>query len=220
MPEPLPGRRPGSLRIEEIKDLVGTDAPVILELGANNGSHSSRFLSVFPKARLFCFEPDPRAIRKWRARMNNRGELVEAAVGAVDGPVTFYTSAGRESVHPEGFDLAGSIRRPTVLAEQRWSDIRFAETQITVQCLRLDTFAKQKQLEKIDFIWCDVQGAENDVIVGGADTLARTGYFYTEYLQAEYYEGQTNLNGLIAMLPDFELIQLYKVDALFRKRQL
>ena len=111
MPELLPALRPGSLSMDEIKDMVGTDAPVILELGANNGYHSIRFLGVFPKAQLFCFEPDPRAIRKWRARMNNRSELFEGAVGAVDGPVTFYTSAGRENIHPEGFDQAGSIRR-------------------------------------------------------------------------------------------------------------
>jgi len=208
-------RRDG-LSMDEIRALLVRDDPLILEIGANNGFHTARFLQTFPRARVVSFEPDPRAIKKWHKRMRGRGTLIEAAVGHMDGPITFYTSGGREDEgFEDGFDQAGSIREPTDLARQRWKNVRF-EGQIIVPCMRLDSWAATVALPEVDFIWADVQGAEKDLIQGAAKVLSRTRYFYTEYLQAEYYRGQTDLAGIAAMLPNFELIAKFKVDALFR----
>jgi hypothetical protein len=70
----------------------------------------------------------------------------------------------------------------------------------------------------VDFIWADVQGAESDLIEGASGILASTRYFYTEYSNSEWYEGQITLPGLVQMLPDFELVRRYPMDVLFRSR--
>ena len=54
---------------------------------------------------------------------------------------------------------------------------------------------------KVDWIWCDVQGAEDLVIAGGQETLARTRFFYTEYIECEAYEGQIGRDEIHRRLP-------------------
>ncbi|WP_283812796.1 FkbM family methyltransferase [Bradyrhizobium cytisi] len=70
----------------------------------------------------------------------------------------------------------------------------------------------------------DVQGAESDVIAGGTHTLSNTRFIYTEYSDHELYEGQLSLQGILDLLPDFELIARYpraaEGDALLRNTRL
>jgi hypothetical protein len=57
-----------------------------------------------------------------------------------------------------------------------------------------------------------VHGAEIDLVQAGAETLARTRYFYTEYHDHELYEGQVILGKLLGLLPGFESIRRYPCD--------
>jgi 2-O-methyltransferase len=72
---------------------------------------------------------------------------------------------------------------------------------------------------KADFIWADVQGAESDLVEGAARFLRSSRYFYTEYSNDEWYEGQITLAGLLEKLPDFDLVMRYPMDALFQNRR-
>src|ERR1700761_2337311 len=88
---------PGSLTAQEIKTLVGKDDPVILDVGANSGQTTAAILEAIPGATIFAFEPEPRAIAKFRNSIRSpRVKLFECAVGAVNGTVTFHQSAGEE----------------------------------------------------------------------------------------------------------------------------
>ena len=70
-----------------------------------------------------------------------------------------------------------------------------------------------------DFIWADVQGAERDLVEGAARFLRSTRYFYTEYSNEEWYEGQITLAGLLEKLPDFDLVKRYPMDALLQNKR-
>ncbi len=41
----------------------------------------------------------------------------------------------------------------------------------------------------------------------------------TEYSNEELYEGQPNLEQLLALLPDFEVIEQYQQDVLLQRRR-
>jgi 2-O-methyltransferase len=64
-----------------------------------------------------------------------------------------------------------------------------------------------------------VQGAESDLIEGAAQFLRSSRYFYTEYCNDEWYEGQITLSGLIEKLPDFHLVRRYAMDARSQNRR-
>ena len=209
--------RRGRVTFEEIASLVGRDDPIILEIGANDGSDSRRFLDAFSNCRLFCFEPDSRAVLKWRRSIRDeRAKLAPLAVGAVDGTVTFHPSAGRGE-RPADWDQSGSIRAPK--NHLKLHSVTFPTT-VNVACTRLDTWLASEHIDRIDFIWADVQGAEGDLVAGASRTLAMTRYFYTEYSDNELYEGQINLSTLARMLPDFEMAMLFRSDVLFKSTKL
>ena len=47
-------------------NLIGTDSPVVVEIGAHYGEDSLRFLEMFTGIKLYCFEPDPRNIQTFK----------------------------------------------------------------------------------------------------------------------------------------------------------
>jgi hypothetical protein len=82
--------------------------------------------------------------------------------------------------------------------------------------MTLDTWSEQHNVAQADFVWADVQGAESDLVQGGSRFLSASRYLYTEYSNDECYEGQISLPGLLEMLPNFELILRFEMDALLR----
>lgn len=198
----------------------GVEPKLFLEIGANDGSDTNKFLEAFPGVEIHCFEPDPRAISAFKRNVKSpRAHLHETAIGSIDGSLTFYQSdgapPGRQHEFSEGWHLSGSIRRPTGhLNQHKWCTF---ESSLEVQAQRLDTWAASRGIYQVDFIWADVQGAEMDVIAGGAATLKSTTYFYTEFAQRELYEGQVPLETIQAALPNHSLAQRFQHDVLFAK---
>src|SRR5262249_27963232 len=118
---------PGAIKISELNILIGRRDPLILEVGANNGHTTEQFLQEMPNSKIFCFEPDPRAIRKFRKRISNPNvTLFECAVGNQNGIINFNQSSGGEEAG--GWDQSGSIHQPKRHLET-WPWVKF-ETQI------------------------------------------------------------------------------------------
>jgi len=205
--------------------LLGKENPVILDIGCNDGSDSLWLLQLFKESRVFSFEPDPRARKRYRMKVTDpRAVLYELAISNADGTAQFHVSNG---AHPsedegkqcqEGWDLSGSLRKPKAHVEAHpWVTFDGA---ITVQTRKLDTWVKENGIEQIDLIWADVQGAEADLIAGGREALEKTRYIYTEYNDDELYEGQMNLGALLKLLPGFKMVHNYGNDVLLKNRKL
>jgi 2-O-methyltransferase len=214
---------PGELDRLYLKQLLGADAALILEIGANDGTHTSRFLTDFPSATIYAFEPDPRASAKFKARVHEpRAHLFECAIGAKDGEAKFHVSSGlpdgmpmnEQKDYPLGWDQSGSLRAPKRHTTV-WPWVKF-ETKIKVAVKRLDTWANEYGIKTVDLIWADVQGAEGDLIAGGKNTLARTRFLFTEYSNDGLYKGQPTLARLVKLLPNFSIVRRYPGDVLFK----
>lgn len=192
---------------KDIKNLIGGNA-LILEIGCADGKDTRELMEI---ATVYGFEPEPNNIKTLRGISGL--VLFEGAVSDEDGETTFNRSRTND---PEALRLSGSIMNPKNHLTN-WDWIFFDEL-ITVPTIKLDTFCKD--MPKIDFIWCDAQGAEEKIIKGGYETLKKTRYFFTEYSDDEQYEGQPTLRGLEKMLPDFEIAVDYGADVLFKNKNL
>jgi 2-O-methyltransferase len=219
----LPPIIPGVINPDYLRQLVGPDAAVILEIGANDGSHTAQLLKLFPRATIFAFEPDPRALAKLKANVSDpRLRVFEMAIGANDGEAEFHVSSGLPPAaspelanqYPQGWDQSGSLRAPKT-HKVVWPWCKFEST-ITVPVRRLDSWAHEHDVDGVDFIWADIQGAEGDLVAGARSTLARTRYLYTEYSNDEWYEGQPTLQQLVDMLPNFVVLHRFSMDVLLK----
>lgn len=199
--------------------ILGTRRPTILEIGSHDGTHTRRFLRVFDRPRIECFEPEPRAIERFVRTVGAAPgvRLWEVAVGARSGTTTFHRSGGPHpgpDGHPlpGGWDYSGSIRRP-LHHRRRFPLVDFPES-IEVPLVAIDDWIEGRGIDTIDLVWMDVQGAEGDVLAGMRRTLPRVRFIYTETSDDELYEGQPTLSQVLATLPGFSVIERFPEDVL------
>jgi len=176
---------------------------VFVEIGCHFGEDTKIFRTLHPRARIVGFEPDPRNVQILREKGIQRiCEFYPIALSDKAEVRPFYMSSGNVgSRHhdPEhrthDWSSSSSLKVPTGHLEQHtW--ITFPSATM-VQCRKLDDI-ESLQDTVIDFIWADVQGAEDLVFSGARQTLARTRYVYTEYGD-NLYDGQLNREQLIAL---------------------
>ena len=214
--------------LEKLQGGLLGDRPdlTIMEIGCANGQDSGQLVRLFPRARIICFEPDPRNVYWLKKEGAERFvTLIDAAVSDTDGTATFNLSGGMPPGVKAGANSAwtqsSSLKRPTGhLKDFPWC--KFEKT-AKVRTVRLDTFTREHKIDRVDFIWADVQGAEDLLIAGGQETLARTRYFFTEVFDGGWYEGQIGLEEILRRLPGgpeaWEIVERYKIDVLLRNRR-
>lgn len=109
------GRTPAvsnsTISTELVRHCLAREDPTILEIGCNDGTHTLWFLEMFESPRVYCFEPDPRAIARFKAKVGQRSnvQLTEIALSNQNGELIFYQSGGQRSeeharVMPEGWE--------------------------------------------------------------------------------------------------------------------
>lgn len=213
----------------KIKDFLNSNKESIktlVEIGTHFGTDTIELRKILPKSEIFCFEPDPRNIKViekfWDGQ--NIANIYELALSNFNGKTKFYLSSGDcsfwtndELLSNNDWSASNSLKKPIKHLE-RHSWITFDNT-IEVNCIRLDDFEPLKN-KIIDFIWMDVQGAEELVIEGSIKTLNNTKFLYTEYSNEELYEGQLDLNSLLTLLGEsWETLEVFNNDVLLKNKK-
>lgn len=227
----LNGRGPSEARAraEALKKLLQKEDPLVLEIGSHYGWATTEFLRVFRDISIYCFEPDPRNIAVFNARIrDDRCVLVEAAVSNEDGEAELHMSSGwphvpgwvkalrlkKAYVVLTGSSTASSSIKESVSysVPHPWLQFKGATR---VKTLRLDSWRHEQGITHIDFALMDVQGAERDVIQGASETLKFTDYVQVEYGERATYPGAMDRVETISMMGQhaFELLPEYSSDA-------
>lgn len=130
-----------------------------VDIGANVGWYSILVAKAVPGATVYAFEPIPSTYQLLMENilLNGAGEIHphNFALGAAEDQLDFY-------FHPENSDSASQVNilgRPDA-------------QKLVVPVHKLDDVAASENL-KIDFIKCDVEGAELMVVRGALQTIKR-----------------------------------------------
>ena len=196
--------------------IENTDYPTVLELGAAEGEDTLRYVGALVALnrpfRYVAFEPDRRNVEKLKAHpLKDHFDLFPYALGDCNSSVTF---------HPSNHPYSGSVKEP-VEHLTLYPHIVFTDD-YEVSMVRLDDAMRSAGVGKVDWIWCDVQGAEDLVIAGGQETFRRTHWFYTEYIECGAYRGQIGRDEIHRRLPgNWRIAEDYRQweqggDCLFR----
>ena len=206
----------------DIKQFISRlDIKVFVEIGMHFGTDTQEFRRMHPQARIVSFEPDPRNIEMIKKLGNDKiCELHELALSNTNESMDFYLSSGDSRgrvpeviLQQNDWSCSSSLKKPTGhLSLHKW--ITFPSS-VKVSCCKLDDFEPLKNT-KIDFMWVDVQGAEDLVFSCAQETLKNTHYVYTEYCNQQLYEGQLNLQGILKLFPGFRVLIDYGGDVLLQ----
>ncbi|WP_158764407.1 FkbM family methyltransferase [Terricaulis silvestris] len=133
-----------------------TPGATYIDIGANIGVYAMLALdAVGPSGQIHCFEIDPRPLSALRKSISSFDLLNiavhECAVSDVDGVLTFVPAAehGHNRIDPAG------------------------RTGRSIRSIRIDTWAEERSLDRVDVIKIDVEGAEKSVIEGARGTIAK-----------------------------------------------
>ena len=207
--------------LKEIEKFSGTNKPIIMDIGSNDGEEILEFLELYPSCKVYAIEADPECFKRLQNRFetDSRVKCFNLAIADINGTINFNCSSGFANKEQRrtntNHDYSGSILKPKLHLKIH-PNIKF-EKKIIVNCMTLDSFIVSHNLLAPDFMWIDVQGAEYNVLRGGKETLNNTKAIYTEYSLKELYEGQKDLWFIANYLKDFgfKLKKRFKDDALF-----
>jgi FkbM family methyltransferase len=139
--------------------LESVPEPIILDVGANVGTHSLAWARALETATVFAFEPAPGNIELLSRnidvnQLSKRVSVVPSAVGDAVGKAAFF----------EADDSAYSALRDT----RR----RPLAATYDVDVTTIDAFVQNAGLKSVSLIKIDVEGGEDGVIAGATETLA------------------------------------------------
>ncbi len=170
----------------------------VIDCGANEGQFALKALRVFPKAKIYCFEPleEPfNKLQSWVEKQNGRVSCFNLALGDYEGEVQMY----RHDEHSP----SSSILKSTALGHKIYPQT-ISESLEKVQITTLDNSLKV-ELERMSpgvLLKLDVQGFEDKVIFGAPKILAAASACILEVCLEQLYEGQANFFDLVALLKE------------------
>lgn len=185
--------------------LLNRRISTIFEVGAADGRDSIAYAGLFPNADVYAFEPIPESFAKVAdlAAAQPRLKPVECAMSDAPGTATFHICA---------FEDASSLLKPRATGAS-FDAYQEEMRTISVAVNTLDIFCRDHKIDHIDLLKMDAQGAENRILRGASDLLARGAIdvIYTEIQFIESYEGAGLFGEMFDLLRknDFYLHNLY-----------
>lgn len=164
---------------------AGRRFQTLIDVGANDGAYGAYLQTLFSIPRVIAFEPLPDKAAQLRAR---GFEVHEAALDRTTGEVEFRINA---------YDAASSLRPVTDVLAAEWPHASEARI-VRVRRARLDDLATD--LADDVLIKVDAQGAEAEIVEGGARTFERAAAVIVEQTFRPLYEGQALFNDVHARL--------------------
>jgi FkbM family methyltransferase len=211
--------RPASAR--RVRLLRDMGVRTVLDIGANIGQYASELRASGYDGTILSFEPLAASFAELeaRARTDDAWEAYRLALGDSDGEAVLYVASNLASssllaMRPEA--QAGAPDLTTIGSE-------------TIRVARLDSLDLPVQPPAI--LKLDVQGYEDRVVAGGAETLRHVALIECELSLDRLYEGQPTFRQMIDLLGDrgFGIVDLdpffydktdgrvLSVDAMFRR---
>ncbi|HUF71724.1 MAG TPA: FkbM family methyltransferase [Gammaproteobacteria bacterium] len=191
------------------RELVGSGANLIVDVGAHVGLAAKRYRELFPDATIHCFEPFPESFEQLERAAAGLApiELHAVALAAAAGEARF--SVNRNSA-------TNSLLASDAHAEVYWrGDMPKTVGTLSVATRTLDDFVAEHSIPRIDVLKLDAQGGEYDILLGARDTLGRqaVALVYMELITAPTYVGQHRIREYLELFDDsgYELFDVYNL---------
>lgn len=176
----------------------------VIDIGANAGWYAINIAKTYPSSTVLAFEPIPKTydFLEKNIKLNRVSNVVAHRFGLSDESkdLTFY-------FYPEGSVNASSAN----VSERMDAEL------ITCHVERLDDFVSTNKL-RVDFIKCDVEGAELFAFQGATETLQRDKpIVFTEMLRKWAAKFNYHPNEIIALFASFDYRCFYADGATLKE---
>lgn len=167
---------------------------IILECGSRDCVDTIDLLNTYTPEKIYSFECNPESIKICRENIQGikKIELVECAVGDIDGDIDFYATDMEKSPDKNIGASSALVHKSEDLIQKH----------IKVPCTRLDTFLDEKNISKIDLLCMDLQGYEKLAIEGLGERIKDVSWIITEVNFQSYYHNDVLFEELYLFLKE------------------
>ena len=159
--------------------------PIIFDVGSHEGKITSLLNNLYKNSKIYCFEPNRKLIEK------NKGKNLKKNI------VFFNYALGarneEEKISINDLDLTSSLSKinkksyyykakKIILGSNKNNYIQ------KVKIITLDYFCAKKKIKKIDLIKIDVEGYEQNVLLGATKTMRNIKYIIIEIQKNSMYK--------------------------------
>jgi FkbM family methyltransferase len=171
------------------------EGDIVIEAGSNLGSETLLISKLIGKGHIYGFEPNPYTFERLKINVSinelRNVAVYDYAMGEKNGEISF-------NIYPKGFCNPGMSSKYMETA---------ASKKITVVQKTLDTFIKENNISKVNFIKMDIQGAEMDMIMGSDDTISR----FKPVIFTEAYKLYNDLDAIYNRIKNYGY-NIYLID--------
>lgn len=174
--------------------------PVVLEAGSHDGSDSSLLSAAWPTGRIYAVEPVPHNFEAVVARALPNVICRQFAFAEQDGTADFRV------------ELSGNGGASSLLEAEEWffRDYVKVEQSIRVTTKTLDAWCREEGLERVDFMWLDLEGMELPVLRHGQEILQTVSAIFTEVNFISARKGYTMYPDLDAFLTRQNFVEVWR----------
>ena len=170
----------------------GIKPKTVIDVGANIGQFTIASYHEFKCSTIIPIEPDHLVARRLKKNLppGLSEKIICSAIGDYDGEINFQINADPQnnSVLPLDEDRRSSFPNNIILR------------QVSVPISRLDTLLNAKELPKPILLKIDVQGYEEQVILGAINTLNDISWIVMEVSFARLYKGEAKFIPMINLM--------------------
>lgn len=183
----------------ELRSLFdGNEVCTVFDIGSCEGEDTIRYSRLFPQAKIYSFEPRQDNIAtalELIEKYNCKNIILENfALSNQKGSSIFYLSEGEPEHIKNSKDWNFGNKSSSLLAPSDQMRIHTEwlsfDNKIEVRTERLDDYVVSKNIQILDFIHLDVQGAELMVLEGAGSFLKNIKVIWMEVEAVELYKDQ------------------------------
>jgi len=166
------------------KEILGRNATVIFDIGANRGEVTLKYKSLFSSAAIYAFEPFSGSFGILQSRIQGLHNIhtFQKAISDSNGTFTFYVNKNIDT---------NSLLKSQKMGLNSDSEVRNISS-IQVETITIDEFCVTNNIKEIDILKLDIQGGELAALKGAEKLLAlkKIHLIYTEAYFKQQYEQQ------------------------------
>lgn len=171
----------------------------VFDIGAWVGNTAEQYSGYFPEAVVHAFEPFPDSFSELERKSEN------PKFNIIPNKLAVSDEIGKSTFHSNVIETTNSLL-PSVNANPKHDYTRETKTKIEVDTITIDQYCEDHNIDQINIIKMDIQGAELAALKGATNMLkgSRIDIIFCEVNFIEMYEGSPLYHDLAVFLEEYD----------------